>query len=436
MFDDTSEEMETTTDPSTTTIQAPVPPVSWPPWEPLKRGFPKNSLLTNMEPLVWRALGTLSSELEAYSKQIALREALRKLGLGWIATNTTPYRIAVGQLYDRALAQVREQEQKTENNQSTPTTTSSSSSSSMNTRMSTSTSDDITNHHENSPSSNKRTKWTVKPLPAIDIITVTLDSCSVFEKPFVDEHLKSKSQTRKISKEQRHAVWKELHNSGVCIIRKAIPLEACSLIASNTEDSKNPEKKSSTSLSETLGNGVGGTPTSMYRDLSNSESSQLADLEDILWDILTGETGSECNRRGCRSSRKNILLQYGLGAENWAHQDNNRQEDVPVQAVLLTSQPGKDFRGGEFYVACRDDENTTNLSCAKAFVIRRHVASWENAGDLILFMAGKESGWFHGMMSVQPEAGNNMSSQGDESLNHSQSDDKFAREAIGMLQPV
>ena len=55
------------------------------------------SLLAGMEPVVWDALGRLSwSDFEGIGKQVVLRRALRSIGLGWVATNTTPFRIMVG----------------------------------------------------------------------------------------------------------------------------------------------------------------------------------------------------------------------------------------------------------------------------------------------------------------------------------------------------
>ena len=48
------------------------------------------------------------------------------------------------------------------------------------------------------------------------------------------------------------------------------------------------------------------------------------------------------------ANNKSVLLVYGEGGENWAHQDDNR--DFSFQALLMLSQPEVDFRGGALYV--------------------------------------------------------------------------------------
>ena len=104
------------------TTSPPEAPSFWPPYTSLPRGFPSHSLLVGTEALVWQSLGavlgsdktshvtpTLAlTKLESSAKQVALRQALRRIGLGWVATNTTPFRILAGKLYNRAVDQLKQ----------------------------------------------------------------------------------------------------------------------------------------------------------------------------------------------------------------------------------------------------------------------------------------------------------------------------------------
>ena len=74
---------------------------------------------------------------------------------------------------------------------------------------------------------------------------------------------------------------------------------------------------------------------------------------------------------------------------NYVHTD----DAGPYQALLMLSQPGVDYSGGELFVCKKSDgdDNTTQLkqtSCA-----------FENAGDLIIFSGDKDE-YLHGMSTV------------------------------------
>ncbi len=68
--------------------------------------------------------------------------------------------------------------------------------------------------------------------------------------------------------------------------------------------------------------------------------------------------------------------------------------------MLLLSEPGVDFRGGEFYL----------VEPKAGGVGRRRVFEWETAGEVILFASGGGGGgggggdganWHHGMCEVR-----------------------------------
>lgn len=81
----------------------------WPPWESVASGasraiFPPG-LLSGTEAAIWAAMSAVGHEqlvAPRPGKQAAVRAALKAAGLGWVATNTIPYRIAVGKLFDLA----------------------------------------------------------------------------------------------------------------------------------------------------------------------------------------------------------------------------------------------------------------------------------------------------------------------------------------------
>jgi hypothetical protein len=133
------------------------------------------------------------------------------------------------------------------------------------------------------------------------------------------------------------------------------------------------------------------------------------------------------------NKRKAIFLGYGKDAENWAHQDQRCDDGISVQAVLLTSRPGTEFTGGEFYVARQWPTKTTSVggtadstsATTTRLCIEQNVVEWENAGDLVLFLSSKE--WWHGMKRVRPASNDDDDFQTE--------DGEYIRQAIGLLQP-
>ena len=180
-------------------------------------------------------------------------------------------------------------------------------------------------------------------------------------------------------------------------------------------------------LKDTMGNGMGGTPecgSSYYSDAVHNGCTGLQ--RRCLELLLADKEDSEKRREVLLSKKKAIRLMYSEGGENWAHQDNNSCDACPYQALLLLSQPGVDFCGGEFYVARQKAEakeegegcHSRNVPPGQIVIIR-HEARGLEAGDLVIFQAGKHSGWFHGVLPVL---------RGSALV--------CRREAIGLLQPA
>ena len=81
----------------------------------------------------------------------------------------------------------------------------------------------------------------------------------------------------------------------------------------------------------------------------------------------------------------------------------------------MLSHPKRDFAHGEFYVARKDRASADQ----NAVRITRNMVTFENPGDLVIFQAGKGSGWWHGMAPV---------ATGEEDKGG------YVRVAVGMLQ--
>jgi hypothetical protein len=146
-----------------------------------------------------------------------------------------------------------------------------------------------------------------------------------------------------IKPRHRQALWEHFQQHGAVVLPNAVG----SAVLSSMNSQFMTAKTKPVQLRSTVGNVVAGNPPSGYAELdtSTSELEWLQELESRLWLLLLGE-GSPHHDHATETTasnasapqRKSVLLQYGEGAENWAHQDNNR-EQIPVQAVLLLSDP-------------------------------------------------------------------------------------------------
>ena len=76
----------------------------WPKESPskTKKPFPPTSLLGGLDDVIWDAMAHIDPQLFKGKPQIATREALREIGMGWVAVNTNPLRTAYGAIIDAA----------------------------------------------------------------------------------------------------------------------------------------------------------------------------------------------------------------------------------------------------------------------------------------------------------------------------------------------
>ena len=114
---------------------------------------------------------------------------------------------------------------------------------------------------------------------------------------------------------------------------------------------------------------------SLTHSLSHTHSLSLSTAYITPNDVLRGITSGLAEALGIRNADglRYIVLRYAEGGENWLHQD---QSEHPFQALLLLSDPGEDYTGGELFVQRKED-----LTAEPA------VAEFEGAGDLVVFAA-------------------------------------------------
>jgi len=144
---------------------------------------------------------------------------------------------------------------------------------------------------------------------------------------------------------------------------------------------------SETTLRRSSGNGLNGAYATIKLDRTHGYPFSLCGIMSHLGDALKREFGADVGNKA-------LVLRYGAGGTNFAHQD---QSTCPYQAVLLLSRPGVDFSGGEVYVA----DPARNGS--------RRTVAWESQGDIVVFAANSKAtggaNWHHGMCEVREGTG-------------------------------
>ncbi|MGH1350537.1 MAG: 2OG-Fe(II) oxygenase [Methyloligellaceae bacterium] len=86
----------------------------------------------------------------------------------------------------------------------------------------------------------------------------------------------------------------------------------------------------------------------VYPKLAPVANSWMRDLRiDKLFPDVFKELQDECHRSG-QLKPTALILKYGQGGFNTLHQDLYGEVYFPLQCVVMLSEPGQDFTGGEF----------------------------------------------------------------------------------------
>jgi hypothetical protein len=174
---------------------------------------------------------------------------------------------------------------------------------------------------------------------------------------------------------------------GIYIHRSLVPHDVCMHLLSKVNAYTN--SKNGTKLTETCALGSSG----VYYDTNWYENGLLSSIQKKIFSLCQLDGG---NGKGVlpATNDKAVLLIYTENAENWTHQDDN--SEFKYQALMMLSEPGVDFNGGEFHILSKSGGTASNGNNKRKW-IKKSIA-FMNRGDVVLFRSNGH--YFHGMNVV------------------------------------
>jgi hypothetical protein len=187
-----------------------------------------------------------------------------------------------------------------------------------------------------------------------------------------------------LSPKDAKSVLKSIQETGMALIKGAVDISKIDI--EKCEDTTKTPKR----IKATKGNGKAGIEDfkhpknrmiygSYYNDMK--KMTYLDDIQTNLYKSLLSLPTAKSRFR--RSKRSTFIL------------DTPKEERIGpietvimIQSVLMLSD-AKEYGGGEFYVATKEESLIVRTSCPKL-----------NAGDLVIFQAGTDGNYYHGMRTV------------------------------------
>ena len=177
--------------------------------------------------------------------------------------------------------------------------------------------------------------------------------------------------TNELNEKEAEKLNKQLEKNGIVCVSKFVNVKTCKYLLSNIN---NHVKKNNEPTKLRITTGLGQCGVYYNKDFNLTA---LKKIQTELVDKMKLPTNSK--------NSKTILLGYGEGGVNWAHQDSN--PDYPYQALLMLSEPGPDFLGGQLY----------SLNGGENF--KKTKSGIENQGDVCIFKSNGK--FYHGMERVK-----------------------------------